>query len=117
METYYNGVSFMDNKSIPTISIGQQYMYIHDVYMLPNKMAISHSSHLFVPVTFVFCLLLFIHVSDSYSKQPILFYITILQINIHSIKTALISLSQSVIVSILYYLTFWSNEFCNYIRG
>ncbi|XP_018048720.1 PREDICTED: uncharacterized protein LOC108687464 [Atta colombica] len=30
-------------------------------------MAISHSSHLFVPVTFVFCLLLFIHVSDSYN--------------------------------------------------
>ncbi|XP_018356750.1 PREDICTED: LOW QUALITY PROTEIN: uncharacterized protein LOC108757010 [Trachymyrmex septentrionalis] len=31
-------------------------------------MAISHSSHLFVPVAFVFCLLLpFIHVSDSYN--------------------------------------------------
>jgi len=54
-------------------------MYIHDVYhMLPDKMAISHSSHLFVPVTFVFCLLLLlIHASDLYGKSIfyfILFY-------------------------------------------
>jgi len=52
-------------------------MYIHDVYhMLPDKMAISHSSHLFGSVAFVFCLLsLLIHASDLYSKSTVLYFI------------------------------------------
>ncbi|XP_028049986.2 uncharacterized protein LOC114255461 [Monomorium pharaonis] len=38
--------------------------------MLSDKMAISHSNHLFVPVAFVFCLLLpLIHASDSRSDN------------------------------------------------
>lgn len=70
----HNKSNKLDNKSIPTISISQ-YMYTHDMYIISDNMAISHSNHLFVPVAFVFYFLsLFIH-TNSYGKQPILYFI------------------------------------------
>lgn len=84
--------SFMDNKSIPTLSIGHQYMYIHDVYIICCR-----TKWLSATVTTCSCLW---HLSSAFCRHsfmPLIHTVSnrlfILRDNLTSNKRALLIIS------------------------